>query len=64
MPLTTSAVEALERPRHYAATAMPDAGESFRTVGDILGESESTLLFHYDGRTEVGKRRAISALEL
>jgi hypothetical protein len=50
--------------RHYAPMAMLDAGESFRTVADILGNSESALRFHYDGRTEVGKRRAISALEL
>jgi integrase len=50
--------------RHYAATAMLDAGESYRTVADILGNSESTLRLHYDGRTDVGKRRAVSALEL
>lgn len=50
--------------RHYAATAMLDAGESYRTVADILGNSENTLRLHYDGRTDVGKRRAISALEL
>jgi integrase len=50
--------------RHYAATAMLDAGESFRTVADILGNSEATLRLHYDGRTDVGKRRAIAALEL
>lgn len=49
--------------RHYAATAMLDAGESYRTVADILGNSESTLRLHYDGRTDVGKRRAITALE-
>jgi integrase len=39
---------------HYAATAMLDAGESYRTVADILGNSESTLRLHYDGRTDVG----------
>ncbi len=50
--------------RHYAATAMLDAGESYRTVADVLGNSESTLRLHYDGRTDVGKRKAISALEL
>jgi integrase len=50
--------------RHYAATAMLDAGESYRTVADILGNSEATLRLHYDGRTDVGKRRAITALEL
>ncbi|MGH9072737.1 MAG: site-specific integrase [Acidimicrobiales bacterium] len=50
--------------RHYAATAMLDAGESYRTVADILGNSEATLRLHYDGRTDVGKRRAIAALEL
>jgi integrase len=50
--------------RHYAATAMLNAGESFRTVADILGNSESTLRLRYDGRTDVGKRQAIAALEL
>ncbi|MBI2704901.1 MAG: tyrosine-type recombinase/integrase [Actinobacteria bacterium] len=50
--------------RHYTATAMLDAGESYRTVADILGNSEATLRLHYDGRTDVGKRKAITALEL
>ena len=50
--------------RHYTATAMLDAGESYRTVADILGNSEATLRLHYDGRTDVGKRKAIAALEL
>ena len=50
--------------RHFAATAMLDAGESYRTVADILGNSESTLRLYYDGRTDVGKRKAIVALEL
>jgi integrase len=50
--------------RHYAATAMLDAAESYRTVADILGNSESTLRLHYDGRTDVGKRKAIAPLEL
>jgi integrase len=50
--------------RHYAATTMLDSGQSYRTVGDILGNSESTLRLHYDGRTDVGKRKAIAALEL
>lgn len=54
----------LQHLRHYAATAMLDAGESYRTVADILGNSESTLRLHYDGRTDFGKRRAIAALEL
>jgi len=54
----------LQHLRHYAATAMLDAGESYRTVADILGNSESTLRLHYDGRTDVGKRKAIGALEL
>ena len=44
------------------ATTMLDAGESYRTVADILGNSENTLRLHYDGRTDVGKRRAIEAL--
>ena len=50
--------------RHFAATAMLDAGESYRTVADILGNSESTLRLHYDGRTNVGKRSAVAALEI
>jgi integrase len=50
--------------RHFAATAMLDAGESYRTVADVLGNSESTLRLHYDGRTDVGKRKAVLALEL
>jgi len=44
----------LQHLRHLAATAMLDAGESYRTVTDILGNSESTLRLHYDGRTDVG----------
>jgi integrase len=54
----------LQHVRHYAATTMLDAGESYRTVADLLGNSENTLRLHYDGRTDVGKRRAIAALEL
>jgi len=50
--------------RHYVATAMLDAGESYRTVADILGNSEATLRLHYDGRTGVEKRKAVAALEL
>ena len=50
--------------RHYVATAMLDAGESYRTVADILGNSEATLRLHYDGRTGIEKRKAVSALEL
>ena len=50
--------------RHFTATAMLDAGESYRTVADILGNSEATLRLHYDGRTDTGKRRAIAVLEL
>lgn len=50
--------------RHYVATTMLDAGEVYRTVADLLGNSEVTLRHHYDGRTNVGKRRAIAALEL
>lgn len=50
--------------RHYCATRMLDSGESYRTVADLLGNSESTLRLHYDGRTDVGKRKAIEALEL
>ena len=43
---------------------MLNAGESYRTVADNLGNSESTLRLDYDGRTDVGKRKAIAALEL
>ncbi len=50
--------------RHFAATTMLDAGESYRTVADILGNSETTLRLHYDGRTDPGKRRAISSITL
>jgi integrase len=50
--------------RHFAATTMLDAGESYRTVATLLGNSEATLHLHYDGRTDVGKRKAIEALEL
>ena len=50
--------------RHFAATSMLDAGESYRTVADILGKGEATLRLHYDGRTDAGKRKAIEALEL
>lgn len=50
--------------RHYVATTMLDAGEDYRTVADVLGNSETTLRLHYDGRTNVDKRRAVSALIL
>jgi integrase len=50
--------------RHFVATVMLDAGESYRTVADILGNSEATLRLHYDGRTGIEKRKAISALEM
>jgi integrase len=50
--------------RHFVATTMLDAGESYRTVATILGNSETTLHLHYDGRTDVGKRKAIQALEI
>ena len=50
--------------RHFVATAMLDAGEEYRTVADVLGNSETTLRLHYDGRTNIDKRRAVSALEM
>jgi integrase len=50
--------------RHYVATVTLDAGESYRTVADILGNSEATLRLHYDGRTGIDKRNAVRALEL
>lgn len=53
----------LQQLRHFAATIMLDAGESYRTVADLLGNSENTLRLHYDGRNDVGKRRAIAAIE-
>jgi hypothetical protein len=40
---------------------MLDAGESYRTVADVLGDSEATLRLHYDGRTGIEKRKAIVA---
>ena len=49
--------------RHFTATTMLDAGEDYRTVADILGNSETTLRLHYDGRTNVDKRRAIASVE-
>jgi integrase len=50
--------------RHFVATTMLDAGESYRTVADILGNSEATLRLHYDGRTGIQKRKAVTVLEL
>jgi len=49
--------------RHYAATKMLDAGVPYRVVADLLGNSEVTLRLHYDGRTNLGKRQAMSVLE-
>lgn len=49
--------------RHYVATTMLDAEVPYRTVADLLGNSEVTLRLHYDGRTDTGKRSAITALE-
>jgi hypothetical protein len=48
--------------RHYVATTMPDAGVPYRSVADLLGNSEVTLRLHYDGRTDTGKRDAVNAL--
>jgi hypothetical protein len=42
---------------------MLDAGVSYRTVADLLGNSEATLRLHYDGRTDTGKRAAVSVLD-
>ena len=44
--------------------AVLDAVESCRTVADILGKSENRLRLHYGGRSDVGKRRALDALDL
>ena len=41
---------------------MLDAGVPYRTVADLLGNSEVTLRLHYDGRTDTGKRDAVKAL--
>ena len=49
--------------RHYVATTLLDAGVPYRTVADLLGNSEVTLRLHYDGRTDTGKRNAIDALD-
>lgn len=59
----SSAITSLQL-RHYVATTMLDAGEDYRTVADILGNSEITLRLHYDGRTNLNKRRALDALAL
>jgi integrase len=48
--------------RLYVATTMLDAGVPYRTVADLLGNSEVTLRLHYDGRTDTGKRDAVKAL--
>jgi integrase len=48
--------------RHFVATKMLDAGIPYRTVADLLGNSEVTLRLHYDGRTDTGKRNALSTL--
>ena len=45
--------------RHYVATTMLDAGVPYRTVADLLGNSEVTLRLHYDGRTDTGRRDAV-----
>jgi len=49
--------------RHYVATKMLDGGVPYRVVADLLGNSEVTLRLHYDGRTNLGKREAMSVLE-
>ena len=49
--------------RHYVATTMLDADVPYRTVADLLGNSETTLRLHYDGRTDTGKREAVSVLD-
>jgi hypothetical protein len=48
--------------RHYVATTMLDAGVLYRTVVDLLGNSEVTPRLHYDGRTETRKHDAVKAL--
>ena len=44
---------------HYVATTMLDAGVPYRTVADLLGNSEVTLRLHNDGRTDTGRRDAV-----
>ena len=67
------ALQAIARLGAGAGPALPDLSlrlvgepdpESRRLLAEILGNSENTLRLHYDGRTDVGKRRAIQALEL
>jgi integrase len=48
--------------RHYVATTMLDAGVPYRTVADLLGNSEITRRLHYNGRTDTGKRDAVKVL--
>jgi site-specific recombinase XerD len=40
--------------RHHVATTMFDAGVPYRTVADLLGNSELTLRLHYEGRSDTG----------
>ena len=42
--------------RHYVVTTMLDARVPYRTVADLLGNSEVTLRLHYEGRSDTGKR--------
>ena len=49
--------------RHYVATTMLDAGVPYRTVANLLGNSEVTLRLHYDGRADTGKREALRRKE-
>jgi hypothetical protein len=35
---------------------------AYRTVADLLGNSEVTLRLHYDGRTDTGKHDAVKVL--
>jgi len=69
---SAATVEATPEQRAEAARAVISAADeaevlaygSYRTVADILGNSEATLRLHYDGRNDTGKRQAIAALEL
>lgn len=46
-------------PEERFGTVLPE-----HLVFPVLGNSESTLRLHYDGRTDIGKRNAITALEI
>jgi hypothetical protein len=56
------AVRRFEGSSPFASTTSFDAGVPYRTVADLLGNSEVTLRLHYEGRSDTGKRDAVKAL--